>query len=477
MVFTPLPSIAIAGISAAVSMSGKLPIAPRSEVSWWLGREYLVAKNEAGVEFGRWTQLLGPVFRIKSALWQAGTVSTVKALDPNSYAIPGRDVRFFTPGANPDTPGFQTDKGPGVDKELTKPSDHMPRRHLESRCTLTVRETVCSALAAEFTSTSPASQPIVVEFVGHAVGWAEGDEHKFQCRMISPAFSSRRVFNMCDYIPAVTLGVIRRVGFGYDLGPDSPEGGAILDAWKTDVARCAPWVANLPIDVLQDGVAKKLIHEVGQKMHQEPPNMDGTDMFSILVPRFETTSGTIHLILLDLAQHPDVQRKLREEILAAYSSEVDVIEGLPYLDTVTREGPRLHPCVRDTHRVAAHDDIIPLKSPVTLTSGETITSLPVQAGDSFIIPFMVPNTDPDVWGPDGARVILEPWVKGGNIPNSEDLPHGLWGNISNFADGPRHSIGWLLDEIWFFLTVVSTELRSTAIQEIKLIVGALVKKF
>jgi hypothetical protein len=89
------------------------------------------------------------------------------------------------------------------------------------------------------------------------------------------------------------------VGFGYDLGPDSPEGGAILDAWKTDVglARCASfagflapliigiasWVANLPIDALQDGIAKKLIHEVGRKMLQEPPNMDGTEMFSILV--------------------------------------------------------------------------------------------------------------------------------------------------------------------------------------------------
>jgi cytochrome P450 len=53
---------------------------------------------------------------------------------------------------------------------------------------------------------------------------------------------------------------------------------------------------------------------------------------------FETTSGTIHLILLDLAQNPDVQTKLREQILAADSSEVDVIEALPYLDAVTREG-------------------------------------------------------------------------------------------------------------------------------------------
>jgi cytochrome P450 len=36
---------------------------------------------------------------------------------------------------------------------------------------------------------SPAFQPIVVKFVGRGVVWAEGDEHKFQRRMVSPAFS------------------------------------------------------------------------------------------------------------------------------------------------------------------------------------------------------------------------------------------------------------------------------------------------
>ncbi|KAJ7859176.1 cytochrome P450, partial [Mycena olivaceomarginata] len=484
MGFTPFTSLAVAGIGAAVfihvvryisyslSPRGKLPIAPRSEASWWLGHEYLVAKNEVGVEFGRWTRLLGPVFRIKSALWHADAVVI---------------------------------------------SDPLAVKHIFGQVYTYIK--------------SPAFQPIVVKFVGRGVVWAEGDEHKFQRRMVSPAFSTsavkkmapcvmtcvdkliarlqndckgRGVFNMCDYIPAVTLDVIGRVGFGYDFGPDSPEGGAILGAWQTDVTRCAsfagflapliigiaPWVANLPIEALQDGIAKKLIHKVGRKMLQEPPNIDGTDMFSILVREswegkrkpngerrlddatlldnilsffmagFETTSGTIHLILHDLAQHPEVQTKLREEILAADSSEIDAIEALPYLDAVTREGLRLHPSVRDTHRVAAHDDVIPLKSPITLNSGEIITSLPVKAGDSFIIPFMVPNTDPNVWGPDAARFIPERWLKGGSIPDSEDLPHGPWGNVSNFADGPRHCIGWRL-----------------AVQEIKLIIAALVRHF
>jgi hypothetical protein len=79
-------------ISYKLSVRGKLPIAvchgvspflrlltfsqPKSEASWWLGHDYLVAKNEVGVEYGRWTRMLGPVFRIRSALWQDDVVGT-----------------------------------------------------------------------------------------------------------------------------------------------------------------------------------------------------------------------------------------------------------------------------------------------------------------------------------------------------------------------------------------------------------------
>ncbi|KAJ7499744.1 cytochrome P450 [Mycena latifolia] len=464
----------VRSISYRLSVRGKLPMAPKNEASWWLGHDYLVAKNEIGVEYGRWTALLGPVYRIKSALWQGDVVVV---------------------------------------------SDHSAVKHIFGQAYYTYIK-------------SPALQRIVVKVIGHGIIWAEGDEHKFQRKMVSPAFSISAVkkmaprvmtcverlivrlqtdckeggvFNMCDYIPAVTLDIIGTVGFGYDFGPNSPEGQAILGAWRADVEffksfpgflapiilGIAPWVTKLPIKELQeDGTAKKVIHQVGRRMLQDPPNLDGTDMFSILVQEswqgrlkpdgerrlddatlldniltffmagFETTAGTIQLILHDLAQHPDVQAKLRQEILAADSSEIDVIESLPYLDAVTREGLRLHPSARDTHRIAMHDDVIPLKHPVTLSNGATVTSIPVKAGDGFTIPFLVLNTDPTVWGPDAAQFVPERWLPGGSNPPTDSLPHGPWGSVSNFADGPRHCIGWRL-----------------AVQEIKLIVGAIVKNF
>ncbi|KAJ6584081.1 cytochrome P450 [Mycena vulgaris] len=447
---------------------------PEGEASWWLGHDYLVARHEAGVEYGRWTKLLGPIYRIKSALWQ---------------------------------------------KDVVVISDHSAVKHIFDESYTYIK--------------SPALRPLIAKITGHGILWAEGNEHKFQRKLVSPAFSISAVkkmapnvipcverlisrlqhdckavgvFNMCDYLPGATLDIIGTVGFGYDFGPDSPEGKAILDAWRTDIGffssfaaflapiiiGIAPWVTKLPIKALQEETtARKVIRQVGRKMIQEPPNVDGTDMFSILVREswegkmkpdgqrrlddmtlldnaspfasmagFETTSGTIQLILHDLAQHPNVQMKLRQEILAADSSDVDVIESLPYLDAVTREGLRLHPGSRETHRVAIHDDVIHLKNPVTLRSGESVTSIPVKAGDGFIIPFLVMNTDTTVWGPDAPQFIPERWLKGGSNPPSDDLPRGPWGNVSNFADGPRHCIGWRL-----------------AIQEIKLIVSAMVKNF
>ncbi|KAJ6584062.1 cytochrome P450 [Mycena vulgaris] len=463
-------------ISYRLSVRGKLPIAPADEASWWLGHDYLVAKNEVGVVYGQWTRLLGSVYRIKSALWQDDVVVL---------------------------------------------SDHSAVKHIFSQANTYIR--------------SPAFMPLIVKTTGRGIFWAEGDEHKFQRRLVSPAFSvsavrkmaphvstcverlvSRlqnecpegRVLNMCDYIPGATLDIIGTVGFGYDFGPNSPEGKAILGAWRTDVdlfssfggflapivIGVAPWVTKLPIKQFQeDTTAKKVIRKVGRKMLQEPPNVDGTDIFSILVREswegkmkpdgerrlddttlidnaivlnptsmaaFETTSGTIQFILHDLARHPDVQTKLRQEIIAAHSSEADVLESLPYLDAVTREGLRLNPSAHDTHRIAVHDDVIPLKNPVTLSNGETVSSIPVKAGDGFIIPFLVMNTDTNVWGLDAAQFIPERWLEGGSNPSSQDLPRGPWGNVSNFADGPRHCPGWAL-----------------AVQEIKLIVAAMIKHF
>ena len=62
----------------------------------------------------------------------------------------------------------------------------------------------------------------------------------------------------------------------------------------------------------------------------------------------DTTSSALSRILHILAQHPDAQTKLREEVTAARQSGGDLdyngLDRLPFLDAVIRESLRLCVC-------------------------------------------------------------------------------------------------------------------------------------
>lgn len=60
----------------------------------------------------------------------------------------------------------------------------------------------------------------------------------------------------------------------------------------------------------------------------------------------DTTSGALARLLHVLAQHPDVQEKLRQEIMEARREDgvipYDQLVALPYLEAVCRETLRLY---------------------------------------------------------------------------------------------------------------------------------------
>ena len=74
---------------------------------------------------------------------------------------------------------------------------------------------------------------------------------------------------------------------------------------------------------------------------------------------------------------PDVQKKLRNELLqvSSDSPSVDELNALPYLDAVIRESLRLHTPLPLTFRISAKDDVLPLSTPVRDTSGKTHESI------------------------------------------------------------------------------------------------------
>jgi cytochrome P450 len=103
----------------------------------------------------------------------------------------------------------------------------------------------------------------------------------------------------------------------------------------------------------------------------------------------ETTSKTLTWIFLDIAKHPKVQDRLREEIRA--QQKLITLRGdtefslkdydeMSYLKAVVKEGLRLHPPLPTAFRMTGKDDVIPLSKPLTTISGKVIHEVAVPAG-------------------------------------------------------------------------------------------------
>jgi hypothetical protein len=77
--------------------------------------------------------------------------------------------------------------------------------------------------------------------------------------------------------------------------------------------------------------------------------------------------------LYSLAIRPDIQSKLREEVLSLSTENptIDELNSLKYLEFVIRETLRLHTPVSSTIRVSDKDGIIPLSTPFVDKRGKS----------------------------------------------------------------------------------------------------------
>ncbi|KAG9019552.1 hypothetical protein FS842_007833 [Serendipita sp. 407] len=98
---------------------------------------------------------------------------------------------------------------------------------------------------------------------------------------------------------------------------------------------------------------------------------------TFLLAGHETTSTATAWTLLSLADNPEVQKRLRDEILNinTESPTMEELNSLPYLETVVRESLRYHAVVSGVIRVATEDDIIPLDKPFVDTMGKVQNSI------------------------------------------------------------------------------------------------------
>ncbi|KAG8750764.1 hypothetical protein FRC14_000249 [Serendipita sp. 396] len=161
---------------------------------------------------------------------------------------------------------------------------------------------------------------------------------------------------------------------------------------------------------------------------------------TFLVAGHETTSTATTWALYSLASHPDVQTKLREELLAFPSDTptMEELNGFEYLDRVVRETLRYHGVVQGATRVAEQDDVIPLERPFTDKYGVVRHEIKVKKGDGVLIPIRVVNTLQEIWGDDSEEFNPDRWLD--PPKRSASLP-SAWGNQLSFIAGPRACIG------------------------------------
>ncbi|CBF80485.1 hypothetical protein AN8411.2 [Aspergillus nidulans FGSC A4] len=143
----------------------------------------------------------------------------------------------------------------------------------------------------------------------------------------------------------------------------------------------------------------------------------------IFVPNNDTTSIFISHILWNLARHPGIYEKCRQEVLALGDAELSfsVLRNMKYLNAVLNETHRLFPNGVTQVRKCIRDTTLPVgggpdgKQPIFVRKGDV-----VQVNKNVI------HRDHDIWGPDAEDFRPERW---------ENL-RPYW-NFVPFGGGPR----------------------------------------
>lgn len=135
----------------------------------------------------------------------------------------------------------------------------------------------------------------------------------------------------------------------------------MLDAWVLDLCAKArdsldstdPAVEPIVYKQLKQGLDKQFSKESGSKQDPNQQQIDiACEMYDQLTAGFETSAVGLTYLLWELSKHPEVQQKLREELLTLdppidLSKPHDLppakaIDNLPLLEAIVTETLRLH---------------------------------------------------------------------------------------------------------------------------------------
>lgn len=143
-----------------------------------------------------------------------------------------------------------------------------------------------------------------------------------------------------------------------------------------------------------------------------------------------------------LGSRPKVQDRLRAELVEYFAGrdqlDYDALNGLAYLDKVTKEIMRFISPVIQTNRVVGADCSVPLSKPYRTRDGKkTFQSVPLKKGQEIFIPIQYLNRCEDIWGPTAGEFDPDRW---------DDIPRlvketGFPQHLLTFIEGPRGCVG------------------------------------
>ncbi|KAK7029127.1 cytochrome P450 [Favolaschia claudopus] len=148
----------------------------------------------------------------------------------------------------------------------------------------------------------------------------------------------------------------------------------------------------------------------------------------ILLAGQDTTANTLAFGMLELAQRPELQARLREEIHTTLSTagSSDQYDNMPLLNAFIKVSAL-------SERVALEDSVIPLATPITTRSGKTIDAIPVGKGQVVMLGVAAYQRRSEEFDP-------ERWMDG-RVRQGEAI--GPYANLLSFFAGPHTCLGIL----------------------------------
>ncbi|KAK4495702.1 hypothetical protein PRZ48_012970 [Zasmidium cellare] len=275
-----------------------------------------------------------------------------------------------------------------------------------------------------------------------------------------------------EWASRTTLDIIGQSGLGYDFNATSNPDGKIVQNYRlifdneppnfkwTIVGIWAPleliWYLRIPplkygkmiADSIRSFLTKRVqekrvmlekdaasqidIMSIAMKSGQFTDAQVVDQMMTFLAAGHETTASALTWAIYQLCNYPDIQTRLREEVLSSLPSIRDPnstitatqIESLPYLNAVCNEILRFIPSVPTTVRDALVD---------TTIQGQFIP----KGTRLFLSPWAM-NTSPTLWGPDAQDFNPDRWMALG-MSNSGGSKNNF--AFLTFLHGPRSCIG------------------------------------